>query len=226
MPKKRSEKPKKEKPKFPPIEIDFDELLYLNSWPVKTAIYGLFRKGDVVETFDGVGTKKTIRELFRKVLDLFLDKWNLDNGTAIRQFIHIEKRDMKKKDACRFLKASIFPYMEAKKYQPNEKMVELVEKVLGQTEATPTEESDPAKPIPKPQKKNKRHEESNKHIPLILAAAKKRWKEDPAITIKNMGYEDEILNASNGKIYSDEFYRKHLKDLAPDNTPGRRPKKN
>jgi len=82
-----------------------------------------------------------------------------------------------------------------------------------------------AQPEPKSKKKSKRHQESAEHIQRIRTAAKELWKNDKTITISGMMYEDEIINASNGKIYSEWFYRKHLKDLAPSNNPGRRPKK-
>jgi len=222
MPKKRSEKQKKEKLKYPPIEIDFDELLYLNSWPVKTAIYGLFRKGDVVETPDGIGTVKSIRENVWKVCNLFVNKWNADNRTAFRDLIYIANREMNRKEACLFLQSSIFPFMESKGYQPNEKMVDLVDKVLSQTEATPTEESEPTQPVPKPQKKSKRHEENNKQKKAAREVAKQLWEEDETRTIAEVIISDPINNVAPNRAES--TLRKWIKDLAPSNAPGRRPK--
>jgi len=198
--------PIEEKLKFPHIEIDFDELLYLNSWPVKTLVYGLFKKGDVVKTPDGVGTKRTIGEILWKVCDLFLDKWNLDNRTAIRKFIHIANREMNKKDACLFLESSIFPYLKSKAYQPNEKMVELVDRVLGQTEAPSTTKTKPTQPEPETQPKEALEIKPDEECPEITFSRKgDKWEVgiDKTVIINHMvgmSYIEYLLRKPNKRI--------------------------
>ena len=53
------------------------------------------------------------------------------------------------------------------------------------------------------------------------------WEKDPTITIAYMAYEHlaDIAKKPNGSIYADGTIRKWIKDLCPDRSRGRRPKK-
>ena len=65
-----------------------------------------------------------------------------------------------------------------------------------------------------------------RHRIACREVAKKLWKKDPKITIADMAFRDEIVEACEGKIYTDEkTIRNWTKDLCPDRDPGRRPKK-
>lgn len=58
--------------------------------------------------------------------------------------------------------------------------------------------------------------------------AKEIWEKDPTLTIKAMTDMEEIINVSkkpNGDLYSEKTVRNWIKDLCPDRSPGRRPKK-
>ena len=80
----------------------------------------------------------------------------------------------------------------------------------------------------KAKKKNGRHTESNKHKEEIRKVAKKIWKANKTMTIAGIIISDEInkVNKSDGKNYSKGTLRNWVKDLAPSNKPGRRPKIN
>lgn len=86
-----------------------------------------------------------------------------------------------------------------------------------------TEELDPQS---KPQAKNpsKRHEEDNKHKEAARKVAKKLWKEDETLTIADVIRHDDINRVAPN--YHERTLRRWIKDLAPSNKPGRRPKKN
>jgi hypothetical protein len=51
------------------------------------------------------------------------------------------------------------------------------------------------------------------------------WNKDPSITIADMVHKDEINLVSDPKNYNGKTLRNWIKDLCPDRTPGRRPKK-
>jgi hypothetical protein len=51
------------------------------------------------------------------------------------------------------------------------------------------------------------------------------WNKDPSITIEDMVRKDEINSVSAPKIYGKKTLRNWIKDLCPNRTPGRRPKK-
>ena len=55
--------------------------------------------------------------------------------------------------------------------------------------------------------------------------AQKLWEENPTITIIDMAYKDEINDLFDGRSYADKTIRNWIKDLCPDRSPGRRPKK-
>jgi hypothetical protein len=55
--------------------------------------------------------------------------------------------------------------------------------------------------------------------------AQNLWDEDPNITIADMIFNDEIIEACNGKVYAEKTIRNWIKDLCPNRSPGRRPKK-
>ena len=55
--------------------------------------------------------------------------------------------------------------------------------------------------------------------------AKELWEEDPTLTIVDMAYKDEINSFFNGKTYTVKTIRGWIKDLCPNRSPGRRPKK-
>jgi hypothetical protein len=54
--------------------------------------------------------------------------------------------------------------------------------------------------------------------------AEKLWAKDPAMTISNMFYNDEINKVFDGKTYADSTIRNWIKDLCPNRRPGRRKK--
>jgi hypothetical protein len=56
-------------------------------------------------------------------------------------------------------------------------------------------------------------------------AALKLWNEHPNITIADMILRDEIARACDGKVYAEKTLRNWIKDLAPDRSAGRRPKR-
>jgi hypothetical protein len=74
----------------------------------------------------------------------------------------------------------------------------------------------------KPEKKQR---PSQIHKEKCREVAEKLWGEDPTLTIVDMTYRDEINALFDGKIYTEKTIRKWIKDLNPDSSPGRRPKK-
>tara|TARA_B100000686_G_C16791004_1_gene978710 strand:- start:1737 stop:2417 length:681 start_codon:yes stop_codon:yes gene_type:complete len=72
-------------------------------------------------------------------------------------------------------------------------------------------------------KKNGRHTVSEEHKEEARKVAKNLWEADKTITIADMGRHDAINKIAPN--YSEATYRKWLKDLAPSNSPGRRPQK-
>jgi hypothetical protein len=55
--------------------------------------------------------------------------------------------------------------------------------------------------------------------------AQKLWEEDPSITIADMIHKDNINEVFDGKVYAEKTIRNWIKDLCPNRSPGRRPKK-
>jgi len=55
--------------------------------------------------------------------------------------------------------------------------------------------------------------------------AEKLWAEDPTLTIVDMTYKDEINALFDGKSYVEDTIRNWIKDLNPNRSPGRRPKR-
>ena len=55
--------------------------------------------------------------------------------------------------------------------------------------------------------------------------AKRLWQENPTITIADMILKDEINVLFSGKTYTENTIRNWIKDLCPDRSAGRRPKK-
>lgn len=74
-------------------------------------------------------------------------------------------------------------------------------------------------------KKGTQQRPSQIHKERCRAAAKELWKENPEITIADMAVRDEITEACDGKLYIEKTIRDWIKDLCPDRSPGRRPKK-
>jgi len=80
----------------------------------------------------------------------------------------------------------------------------------------------PEQPDEKPKKKqrpNQIHREKCREV------AQRLWEESPTITIADMAYKDEIIEACNGKVYAEKTIRNWTNDLCPDRSPGRRSKK-
>jgi len=66
---------------------------------------------------------------------------------------------------------------------------------------------------------------SQMHREKCREVAEKLWAEDPTLTIVDMTYKDEINALFDGKSYVEKTIRKWIKDLNPDRSPGRRPKR-
>jgi hypothetical protein len=66
---------------------------------------------------------------------------------------------------------------------------------------------------------------NQKHKIECRKVAERLWKKDPTTTIADMIMKDEIVNACDGKIYSEKTIRNWINILCPDRSPGRRPKK-
>jgi hypothetical protein len=60
----------------------------------------------------------------------------------------------------------------------------------------------------------------------VRKIAKKVWKANKAMTIADMVNSDEVKQATDDINYSKGTLRNWVKDLAPSNKSGRRPKKN
>lgn len=67
---------------------------------------------------------------------------------------------------------------------------------------------------------------SQRHKIECRKIAKILWEKDPTITIADMIYKDELNKVLDGKTYSEKTIRSWIKDLCPNRSPGRRPKKN
>jgi len=77
----------------------------------------------------------------------------------------------------------------------------------------------------KPKKKKR---PSQIHKEKCREVAQSLWEEDPTITIKEISEMNEIMEVTkrtDGKCYSKKTIRNWIKELCPDRTPGRRPKK-
>jgi len=68
----------------------------------------------------------------------------------------------------------------------------------------------------------KRVRKSTKHKMKVREVAKRLWKKNQLITIKDMSFRDEINEVFSPKVYSERTLRKWLKDLCPNRKPGRR----
>jgi hypothetical protein len=77
----------------------------------------------------------------------------------------------------------------------------------------------PKKSTPKKLRPNQRHKVE------CRAIAKELWTKDPTVTITAMIYSNEINGAFNGRVYAERTIRDWIKDLCPNRSPGRRPKK-
>jgi hypothetical protein len=66
---------------------------------------------------------------------------------------------------------------------------------------------------------------NQKHKIECRKVAKKIWDENPSITIADMILSDEISNVCEGKVYAEKTLHNWIKDLCPNRSPGRRPKK-
>jgi hypothetical protein len=71
----------------------------------------------------------------------------------------------------------------------------------------------------------KKKRPSQIHREKCREMAEKLWDEDPTLTIVDMTYKDEINALFDGKSYVEKTIRKWIKDLNPDRSPGRRPKR-
>lgn len=78
--------------------------------------------------------------------------------------------------------------------------------------------------IPQPRKKSKTSEVSEKRQKACQDVARKKWAEDPNITITDMIDCQDIIDACDGKFYSEKYLRNWINDLCPNRKPGRRPK--
>lgn len=71
----------------------------------------------------------------------------------------------------------------------------------------------------------KRLRPDQRHKQLCREKAEQLWRDDPKITITKMIGLDAIQVLFDGKVYNDDTLHNWIKDLAPDRSPGRRPKK-
>jgi len=76
-----------------------------------------------------------------------------------------------------------------------------------------------------PPKKSRKLRPDQRHRLAVREAAKKVWKEHPEMTIADMIERDELNEVCEGRVYKEDTMRNWIKDLAPDRSPGRRPKK-
>lgn len=97
--------------------------------------------------------------------------------------------------------------------------VRQVEKELSPLAAAKAEKPSKKSATPRKLRPNQRHKIS------CRAEAKKLWKEDPSITIADMIRRDELNTVCEGRVYTDKAMREWIKDLCPDRSGGRRPKK-
>ena len=58
----------------------------------------------------------------------------------------------------------------------------------------------------------------------VRVVAKELWDKDPKITIEDMAFTNEVTEIL-GRNYTSKTIRDHIKDLCPNNKPGRRPTK-
>lgn len=87
------------------------------------------------------------------------------------------------------------------------------------TKATKVEGLSGVSPKPRKLRPNQRHKIA------CRGEAEKLWKEDESITIADMIQRDELNVACEGKVYGENAMRDWIKDLCPDRSRGRRPKK-
>ena len=66
---------------------------------------------------------------------------------------------------------------------------------------------------------------NQKHKIECRKIASKIWENDPKVTIADMILRDEIAKVCETKVYCETTLRNWIKDLCPDRSPGRRPKK-
>jgi hypothetical protein len=81
------------------------------------------------------------------------------------------------------------------------------------------------KPKPFTGKKERKLRPEQKHRENCRVIAEQLWKKDPKITIADMAVSEEIYNACDEIMYTEKTIRKWIKELCPDRSPGRRPKK-
>jgi hypothetical protein len=74
-------------------------------------------------------------------------------------------------------------------------------------------------------KSPKKKPSAQRHKEQCRKVAKSLWKKDSTITIADMIQRDEICHACDDKVYTEKAIRGWIKDLCPDRSPGRRPKK-
>jgi hypothetical protein len=73
--------------------------------------------------------------------------------------------------------------------------------------------------------KEKKLRPNQNHKIEYRKVAESLWEKNPTITITDMCYKDEINEISDPKQYSEKTIRNWIKDLCPNRSPGRRPKK-
>ncbi len=86
------------------------------------------------------------------------------------------------------------------------------------------EDRKPAKALDPPKKLRKLRPDQQHRI-ACCEAARKVWNDNPEITIADMIHRDELNEVCEGKVYGKNTVRNWIKELAPNNKPGRRPKK-
>jgi len=85
-------------------------------------------------------------------------------------------------------------------------------------------EDQQAEPTKKPKTKSKRHAQSQADKKAVRKIAKKLWKEDKSMTIRDVIMSNDINRVALN--YHERTLQGWVKDLCPNNKPGRRPKKN
>ena len=79
--------------------------------------------------------------------------------------------------------------------------------------------------VPKPISTPRKLRPNQRHKTECRKVAERLWQEDPAITIADMALKDEINKLFGGRTYTEDTMRNWIKDLCPDRSAGRRPKK-
>ena len=115
------------------------------------------------------------------------------------------------------LESKIIPYMKAKWVEPSRGMAALIQALKENHPITPSKKN-------KIKSKSQRHKLSRMEREKVRETAKQLWEEDKTLTIAGLIISDAINKAAPNR--AETTLRSWVKDLAPSNKPGRRPKKN